>query len=79
VQQKTSEQGIGGLHLRLLPPSSRWVELSPLAALGDVIVRDSSGNMLARFSCHLPLAVLYIDFRAGSGEYLTVRRVETWG
>jgi len=60
-------------------PSSQWVELRPLAALGDVIVRDSSGNMLARFGCPSPPPAQYIGFRAGPGEYLVVRLVEVWG
>jgi len=60
-------------------PSSSWVELRPLAALGDVIVRDSAGNVLARFGCTAPPAAQYIGFRAGPGEYLLVRLVEAWG
>jgi len=60
-------------------PFSQWVELRPLAALGDVIVRDSSGNMLARFGCTSPPPAQYIGFRAGPGEYLVVRTVEAWG
>ncbi|ABO08329.1 hypothetical protein [Pyrobaculum calidifontis] len=60
-------------------PSSRWVELRPLAALGDVIVRDSAGGPLARFGCAAPPAAQYIGFRAGPGEYLIVRTVEAWG
>jgi len=60
-------------------PSSQWVELRPLAALGDVIVRDSAGNVLARFGCASPPPAQFIGFRAGPGEYLIVRLVEVWG
>jgi len=60
-------------------PSSRWVELRPLAALGDVIARDSAGNVLARFGCMAPPNAQYVGFRAGPGEYLIVRTVEAWG
>jgi len=60
-------------------PSSRCVELRPLAALGDVIARDSAGGVLARFGYSAPPAVQYIGFRAGPGEYLVVRTVEAWG
>jgi len=60
-------------------PTSQWVELRPLAALGDVIARDSAGNVLARFGCAAPPAAQYIGFRAGPGEYLIVRTVEAWG
>ncbi|WP_193322596.1 hypothetical protein [Pyrobaculum calidifontis] len=60
-------------------PSSQWVELRPLAALGDVIVRDSSGNVLARFGCAAPPNAQFIGFKAGPGEYLVVRTVEAWG
>jgi len=50
MQQKTSERGTGGLHLRLLPPllSSRWAELRFLATPCYVIAMDSAGNVLAR-------------------------------
>jgi len=60
-------------------PLSRWVELRPLAALGDVIARDSTGGVLARFGCSAPPSAQYIGFRAGPGEYLIVRTVEVWG
>jgi len=60
-------------------PLSQYVELRPLAALGDVIVRDSSGNVLARFGCSSPPSVQYIGFKTGPGEYLIVRTVEAWG
>jgi len=55
------------------------VELRPLAALGDIIVRDSAGNVLARFGCAAPPAAQYIGFKAGPGECLVVRTVEAWG
>jgi len=60
-------------------PLTRWVELRPLAALGDIIVRDSAGNVLARFGCAAPPSAQYIGFKAGPGEYLIVRTVEAWG
>jgi len=60
-------------------PLSQYVELRPLAALGDVIVRDSAGNVLARFGCSSPPSVQYIGFKTGPGEYLIVRTVEAWG
>jgi len=59
--------------------SSRYVELRPLAALGDVIVRDSAGNVLARFGCTAPPNAQYIGFKTGAGECLIVRLVEAWG
>jgi len=60
-------------------PLTRWVELRPLAALGDVIARDSAGDVLARFGCSAPPSAQHIGFRAGPGEYLVVRLVEAWG
>jgi len=60
-------------------PLSQWVELRPLSGLGDVIARDSAGNVLARFGCAAPPSAQYIGFRAGPGEYLIVRTVEAWG
>jgi len=60
-------------------PSSQYVELRPLAALGDVIVRDSVGNVLARFGCAAPPPAQYIGFKTGPGEYLVARTVEAWG
>jgi len=60
-------------------PSSQWIELRPLSGLGDVIVRDSAGNVLARFGCAVPPAAQYIGFKTGPGEYLMVRTVEAWG
>jgi len=61
------------------PPSLRWVELRPLAAPGDVIVRDSAGGVLAMFGYSAPPAARFIGFRARPGKYLVVRLVEAGG
>ncbi len=32
-------------------PAARWVELRPLDGLGDVMIRDQYGAVLARYGC----------------------------
>lgn len=61
------------------PPGSRYVELRPLQGLGDVIIRNAYGNILARFGCQSPAAPAYVGFRAGPGEILKIYLLEAWG
>jgi hypothetical protein len=57
-------------------PAARYVELRPLNGLGDVIIRDQYGAILARYGCRYTAAPQYVGFR---GELLRVYSVETWG
>jgi hypothetical protein len=57
-------------------PAARWVELRPLNGLGDVIIRDQYGAVLARYGCRYTAAPQYVGFRGG---LLRVYSVETWG
>ena len=61
------------------PPTAKWVELRPLSGLGDVIVRDSAGNILTRYGCQNPPATAYIGFKTAPGEILKVYSLEVWG
>ncbi|ABL88566.1 hypothetical protein Pisl_1407 [Pyrobaculum islandicum DSM 4184] len=44
-------------------PSAAWVELRPLSGLGDIIVRDQYGNILARYGCPYTAAPQYIGYK----------------
>jgi hypothetical protein len=57
-------------------PAARYVELRPLSGLGDIIIRDQHGEILARHSCRYMVAPQYVGFRGGP---LRVYRVEAWG
>ena len=46
-------------------PAARWVELRPLSNLGDIIVRDQHGAVLARYSCRYTATPQYVGFRGG--------------
>ncbi len=46
-------------------PAARWVELRPLNGLGDVIIRDQYGAILARYGCRYTAAPQYVGFRGG--------------
>ncbi|MCC6019913.1 MAG: hypothetical protein LM577_00880 [Thermoproteaceae archaeon] len=46
-------------------PSAVWVELRPLNGLGDVIIRDQYGSVLARHGCRYAAAPQYVGFRGG--------------
>jgi len=46
-------------------PAARWVELRPLNGLGDIIVRDQYGAILARYGCRYTAAPQYVGFRGG--------------
>ncbi len=63
------------------PPQAgaRYVELRPLAALGDIIVRDAFGGMLWRAGCQTTGIPAYIAFKANPGEVLRVYSLEVWG
>ncbi|MEZ0318600.1 MAG: hypothetical protein ABWK05_01215, partial [Pyrobaculum sp.] len=61
------------------PAAARWVELRPLSGLGDVIVRDAYGAVLARYGCQNPPAPTYIGFKTAPGELLKVYLLEAWG
>ncbi len=57
-------------------PSARWVELRPLNGLGDIIIRDQYGTILARYGCRYTATPQYVGFRGG---LLRVYSVEAWG
>jgi hypothetical protein len=57
-------------------PAARYVELRPLNGLGDVIIRDQYGAVLARYGCRYTAAPQYVGFRGG---LLRVDSVEAWG
>jgi hypothetical protein len=46
-------------------PAARYVELRPLNGLGDIIVRDQYGAVLARYGCRYTAAPQYVGFRGG--------------
>jgi len=46
-------------------PAARYVELRPLSGLGDVIIRDQYGTVLARYGCRYTAAPQYVGFRGG--------------
>jgi hypothetical protein len=57
-------------------PAARYVELRPLNGLGDIIIRDRYGTILARHSCRYVVTPRYVGF---SGGLLRVYSVEAWG
>jgi len=57
-------------------PAARYVELRPLNGLGDVIIRDQYGAMLARYGCRYTAVPLYVGF---SGGLLRVYNVTALG
>jgi len=57
-------------------PAARYVELRPLSGLGDIIIRDRYGTILARHSCRYIVTPRYVGF---SGGLLRVYSVEAWG
>ena len=57
-------------------PAARYVELRPLNGLGDIIIRDQYGAILARYGCRYTAAPQYVGFRGGP---LRVYSVEAWG
>jgi hypothetical protein len=57
-------------------PAARYVELRPLNGLGDIIIRDQYGAMLARYGCRYTATPQYVGFRGG---VLRVHSVEAWG
>ncbi|MEZ0319563.1 MAG: hypothetical protein ABWK05_06200 [Pyrobaculum sp.] len=61
------------------PASAKWTELRPLSGLGDVIVRDAYGNILARYGCPSPPSPTYIGFKTAPGELLKIYEVQAWG
>jgi hypothetical protein len=46
-------------------PAAAWVELRPLNGLGDIIIRDQYGSVLARHGCQYAAAPQYVGFRGG--------------
>jgi hypothetical protein len=46
-------------------PAARYVELRPLNGLGDIIIRDQYGAVLARYGCRYTVAPQYVGFRGG--------------
>ncbi|MEM1804348.1 MAG: hypothetical protein QXR80_07610, partial [Desulfurococcaceae archaeon] len=61
------------------PSAARWVDLRPLAGLGDVFIRDQNGGVLARHGCQSPAPPAYVGFRAAPGEVLKIYILEVWG
>jgi hypothetical protein len=67
----------GGSSTPLGPlPAARYVELRPLNGLGDIIVRDQYGAVLARYGCRYTAAPQYVGF---SGGLLRVYNVTAFG
>jgi hypothetical protein len=46
-------------------PAARYVELRPLNGLGDIIIRDQYGAILARYGCRYTTTPQYVGFRGG--------------
>jgi hypothetical protein len=46
-------------------PAAMYVELRPLNGLGDIIIRDQYGAILARYGCRYTAAPQYVGFRGG--------------
>jgi hypothetical protein len=46
-------------------PAARYVELRPLNGLGDIIIRDQYGAVLARYGCRYTATPQYVGFRGG--------------
>jgi len=57
-------------------PAARYVELRPLNGLGDVIIRDQYGAILARYGCRYTTTPQYVGF---SGGLLRVYNVTALG
>jgi hypothetical protein len=57
-------------------PAARYVELRPLNGLGDIIIRDRYGTILARHSCRYIVTPRYVGF---SGGLLRAYSIEAWG
>jgi hypothetical protein len=57
-------------------PAARYVELRPLNGLGDIIIRDQYGAVLARYGCRYTAAPQYVGF---SGGLLRVYNVTALG
>jgi hypothetical protein len=46
-------------------PAAMYIELRPLNGLGDVIIRDQYGAILARYGCRYTATPQYVGFRGG--------------
>jgi hypothetical protein len=57
-------------------PAAMYVELRPLNGLGDVIIRDQYGAILARYGCRYTTTPQYVGFRGG---FLRVYNVTAFG
>jgi hypothetical protein len=57
-------------------PAARYVELRPLNGLGDIIIRDQYGTILARYGCRYTTTPQYVGFRGG---FLRVYNVTAFG
>jgi len=57
-------------------PAAMYVELRPLNGLGDIIVRDQYGAILARYGCRYTTTPQYVGF---SGGFLRVYNVTALG
>ncbi|MGC8583285.1 MAG: hypothetical protein ACP5MH_06095 [Thermoproteus sp.] len=60
-------------------PSARYVELRPLNGFGDIIIRDSYGNILARYGCYFAATPYYVGFQTQTGQQLRVYNIAAWG
>ena len=60
-------------------PAAAVVELRPLSGLGDIIVRDQYGNILARYGCRYAATPAYVGYKTQVGEYLRAYKLEVWG
>lgn len=60
-------------------PSAAYVELRPLNGFGDIIIRDSYGNILARYGCYFAATPYYVGFQTQTGQQLRVYDIAAWG
>ncbi|MGC9118031.1 MAG: hypothetical protein ACP5I3_03450, partial [Thermoproteus sp.] len=59
--------------------SAAYVELRPLNGFGDIIIRDSYGNILARYGCYFAATPYYVGFQTQTGQQLRVYDIAAWG
>ncbi|WP_258871758.1 hypothetical protein [Pyrobaculum aerophilum] len=60
-------------------PAAKYVELRPLNGFGDVIIRDQSGAVLARYGCTYSTTPQYVGYKTDAGQILKAYSIETWG
>nr|WP_287069291.1 hypothetical protein [Pyrobaculum sp.] len=58
---------------------AKYVELRPLNGFGDVIIRDQSGAVLARYGCTYSTTPQYVGYKTNAGQILKAYSIEAWG